>query len=165
MLKIIKVNQTGKRLPAVVDEKKWLGAVVKLLKKSDWVVPEKGMIEFYLVNQEEIRALNKQYRDKDKETDVLSFGFMGEEKFPGDDMVGQIFLCPEIANKQAMERKGLVKEEMEFLLVHALLHVFGMDHESQTDFQKMFNWQLQLFPETKWRDYVELISLESFGSK
>ncbi|MCC6643274.1 rRNA maturation RNase YbeY, partial [Candidatus Peregrinibacteria bacterium] len=123
----------------------------------------KGRIELYFVDSEQIKKLNKKYRGKDKVTDVLSFSFLEGEHFPGEDLVGEIFIDPITAKKQAESHGMKWQEELEFLFVHALLHVFGYDHENKRDFRLMFGLQAQIMPDRKWGRFVEQIYRESFG--
>ncbi|MCL2202348.1 MAG: rRNA maturation RNase YbeY [Defluviitaleaceae bacterium] len=74
---------------------------------------------------EEIRALNREYRGKDSETDVLSF-----PGFPGSPAVGDIVICLDIAQRQAREYGHTYERELAFLAVHGLLHLLGYDHIS-----------------------------------
>ena len=161
MIKISFTNISGKARPAGWDFEKWLKKTINLLKGLK-KIPEQGILELCFVDPAQIKALNTDYRKIARETDVLSFSFIEGENYPDEDLVGQIFLCPQIAQKQAKEHDVSYREECEFLLVHAYLHVFGYDHEKPADFNKMFNQQLKLFPQAKWRDYVQLIFLESF---
>lgn len=90
------------------------------------------------VDEREIRRLNKQYRGKDKVTDVLSFG---AEKPDGS---GEILICYAQARRQAKELRHSAREEILFLLVHGLLHLSGLDHETPTDAERMFPLQAKL---------------------
>lgn len=86
-----------------------------------------GEIELKIVSRKLIRALNKEYREIDQPTDVLSFNV--SEK----PLMGQIFICYTIARQQANELEKSLDNEIAFLLVHGILHVFGYDHMSEKD--------------------------------
>lgn len=73
------------------------------------------------VSEEEIRRLNKQYRKKDSVTNALTFSYGGKEH--------DVALCVAVAKKQAGERRVALHDYVALLLVHAFLHVCGMDHE------------------------------------
>lgn len=161
MIKIKFSNLSRKAKPAGLDWEKWLKKTMRLLKGNKKLL-EQGNLDLCFVDTAQIKALNHDYRNVDRETDVLSFSFIEGESYPGEDLVGQIFLCPQIAQKQAKTHNVSYREECEFLLVHAFLHVFGYDHEKPAEFRKMFKLQLKLFPQAKWQDYVRLIFLESF---
>lgn len=161
MLKLEKRNLTEVKLPADLELKEWLGKTLEVLGKSELI----GQIDLDFVVPEEIRRLNSEFRQIDKVTDVLSFSFLEGERFPMDDLVGQIFLEPLTAKKQAEEHQVSWKDEIEFLFVHALLHVFGYDHEKEADFKQMYDLQARIMPGPKWAPFVEQIYQESFGER
>ena len=86
------------------------------------------------VDNEEIRKLNKQYRNIDKETDVLSFP-MGEDgnydinRDTGAKILGDIVISMEKAVEQAQLYNHPLQREIGFLTVHSMLHLLGYDHE------------------------------------
>ena len=85
-------------------------------------------------DNEGIRAINKQFRDMDKETDVLSFPLLdfdgGEEPPIDEDMqaLGDIVISLEKAEAQAEEFGHSFEREVGFLAVHSMLHLLGYDH-------------------------------------
>jgi probable rRNA maturation factor len=100
-----------------------------------------GVIELNFVNDEEIKNINRQYRKIDKATDVISLSYLDGNKFPGDDLIGEIFISVDTAKRQAKEHGHAVNKELIFLFVHGLLHIFGYDHENQADKKLMFQLQ------------------------
>ncbi|MCC6932764.1 MAG: rRNA maturation RNase YbeY [Deltaproteobacteria bacterium] len=82
-------------------------------------------------NDKEIAVLNKQYRNKAKATDVLSFSLRENSK---DSMIsyilGDIVISVDSAKRQAREKKLSAKEELLRLLIHGFLHLLGYDHEN-----------------------------------
>lgn len=96
-------------------------------------------------DNERIHALNKQYRNVDKPTDVLSFPLLDSE---GDEdellpaeletMLGDIVISLEKAREQAEEYGHSFEREVAFLCVHSMLHLLGYDHErSEADDEDM----------------------------
>ncbi len=87
------------------------------------------------VTNKEIRSLNKAYRDKDKETDVLSFPLTGEDGHreinaeTGSALLGDVVISLETAVKQAEMYGHSLEREVGFLTVHSMLHLLGYDHE------------------------------------
>ena len=154
-------NYSEEKIPSYLGLSGWMKKTIKVLGRQNL----NGKIEMSFVKAEEIQALNKRFRDKDKATDVLSFSFLEGEKFPGDDLVGQIFLEPLIAKKQAEEHGVSWKDEIEFLFVHALLHVFGYDHEKEKEFREMYARQAEIMPGPKWGSFVREIFRESFDGR
>lgn len=85
------------------------------------------------VNNDEIRQLNKQYRDKDAETDVLSFPLGQDGKYDQNEwgayVLGDIVISMPKAYEQADTYGHSLQREVAFLTVHSLLHLLGYDHE------------------------------------
>ena len=85
-----------------------------------------------------IHPLNRDYRGKDRPTDVLSFPQReGEESDPDDPVLGDIVLSVERAQAQADERGHSLETEIRILLVHGILHLLGYDHEEDADAEEM----------------------------
>lgn len=111
-------------------------------------------ISVTIVDEEEIKNLNKEYRGKDSITDVLSFPMMEFEDemifdecdFNGDNVVlGDIVICAKRAKQQAEEFGHSVQREFAFLTVHSMLHLLGYDHEHSEDMeQEMFKRQEEI---------------------
>ena len=86
------------------------------------------------VDNEQIRELNKQFRDKDKSTDVLSFPLGENDEFDlnpetNNLQLGDIVISMETAVKQAYDYGHTLEREIAFLTVHSMLHLLGYDHE------------------------------------
>lgn len=108
----------------------------KLLKRN-------GNIELILVDDKAIAQLNREYRKKNKPTDVISFAYLEVtqyEKEGGDVIVGDIFISVDTAKKQAKEKGHSLKKEMEILFVHGMLHCFGFDHKNDKQEAEMELW-------------------------
>jgi probable rRNA maturation factor len=82
-------------------------------------------IELILTTDDEIKELNKTYRNKDKATDVLSFPL---EDMPGMPL-GSIVISIDTAKRVANELGHSIEEEIKLLFIHGLLHLLGYDHE------------------------------------
>ena len=101
------------------------------------------------VDNEEIRKLNKQYRNIDKETDVLSFP-MGENGVydvnhdTGAKILGDIVISMEKAVEQAKMYNHPLQREVGFLTVHSMLHLLGYDHMEPEEEKEMFAKQKEI---------------------
>ena len=92
------------------------------------------------VSLNEMRVLNRQYRKKDRPTDVLSFESVDpEEKREG--YLGDLVICPEYAKAEAKRRGLSATEEILRLVIHGTLHLAGYDHATPSDEEKMFGVQ------------------------
>jgi probable rRNA maturation factor len=96
-----------------------------------------------LCGEKKIRSLNRDYRNKDKKTDVLSFPVHEELRQPKGQILmgvlnlGDVFICKEVAVSQAKEFGIDVEGETVHLLVHGFLHVLGYDHEISAKEEKI----------------------------
>lgn len=88
-----------------------------------------------------IRKLNKAYRGLDEATDVLSFENDFIDLETGARFIGDIVISIEKAQAQAAERGFSLQEELEMLLVHAVLHLNGYDHLEEADLEEMSSLQ------------------------
>ena len=85
------------------------------------------------VGDQRMRSLNRQYRGKDRTTDVLAFA-MREARMPHasrftPDMLGDVAISVPMAARQAKEGQRSLDEELTVLLIHGILHLCGYDHE------------------------------------
>ena len=97
-------------------------------------------ISFLLVDNDEMKKLNLQYRNQDKPTDVLAFPMLDEDDplIPGQPLLlGDIVISTEKARSQAEGHKHSVKKEIMILLIHGLLHLLGYDHKEDNDEEEM----------------------------
>ncbi len=101
-----------------------------------------------LVGDKKIQALNKQYRNKDKVTDVLSFSAqegMQLSKEEDNNYLGEIFICYPQIKRQAEKFDQTIKQEFCLLLIHGFLHLLGYDDQQQKDYQQMKKIQDKIF--------------------
>ena len=87
-----------------------------------------------LVDDEQIRRLNRRYRDRDSATDVLAFPQQEADEplsSPADRLLGDIVISVPTARRQARENDHTLERELIILLVHGLLHLLGYDHGTQ----------------------------------
>ena len=86
-----------------------------------------GEVDVLLADDRTLRRLNREFRGKDKATDVLSFP--AAEKFAGEH-AGDLAISLDTAARQAGEHGHSLRDEVRVLLLHGLLHLSGMDHET-----------------------------------
>ena len=93
-------------------------------------------ISLTFVDMEEIQQLNREYRDTDSVTDVLSFPqFESKDEFPetGEIIMGDVVICTEKAMLQAEEFGHSPEREIIYLFTHSLLHLMGYDHMEEDE--------------------------------
>lgn len=112
-----------------------------------------SQVEILLTDDTELRDLNRQYRGKDKATDVLSFPDGDMDPEHGHRILGSIALSVETAAEQADRIGHSLDRELKFLLIHGLLHLLGFDHENDDgemlDMQRQIVSKMKLDPEDK----------------
>lgn len=106
-------------------------------------VPFEAEVSINFVSNKEIRELNRNYRQQDSSTDVISFAMQekveGEAPIIGEDiplMLGDIVISIEKAEEQAQDYEHSFERELSFLTIHGFLHLLGYDH-LHTDEEKV----------------------------
>ena len=112
----------------------------------------KAELSVTVCNDGYIRELNRDYRGKDKATDVLSFPAsddLDEVNYDtGAVILGDIVISIDTAERQAKEYGNTLEREISFLTVHGMLHLLGFDHEISEDEEKiMFSEQKAIIKE------------------
>ncbi|MCD8778450.1 rRNA maturation RNase YbeY [Mammaliicoccus sciuri] len=114
-------------------------------------ITEEAELSISFVDEEEIQAINRDYRDKDKVTDVISFSLEEDEpEIEGLDMprvLGDIIICLEVAKEQAESYNHSLSRELGFLALHGFLHLLGYDHMTEEDEKEMFSRQDEILNE------------------
>ena len=103
------------------------------------------MTDVTIINNDEIHEINREYRNVDRPTDVISFAFQDEESEKelkgGPISLGQIIISYEKAEEQTKEYGHSLLREMSFLFTHGMLHLLGYDHMKKEDEVVMFKLQ------------------------
>ena len=109
-----------------IDRRKLLRRAERLLKFLE--LPDREL-SILLCGDEEIRELNRVYRNKDRPTDVLSFAQQeGPAGHLHPEILGDVVISLPTAHRQAERREVALMEEVLFLLVHGVLHLLGHEH-------------------------------------
>ena len=113
----------------------------------DTVLENQGLeaqeLTIRVVDEEESRELNHQYRDKDKSTNVLSFPF---EAPPGIEMnlLGDLVVCAQVVEKEAKEQNKPLSHHWAHMIVHGTLHLLGFDHIEDAQAEEMERLEIAL---------------------
>lgn len=136
------VNQS-KKLTHAKKIQANLDAVIRGLSKTrvrnQKLLKSKGITLVFL-DSAQMQKINKQFRGKNKPTDVLSFAPVE----PGS--LGELLFCLDVLKKQAKEHEHSLEHEFLYMLIHGVLHLLGYDHELSAKEEKlMFRIQDELF--------------------
>lgn len=104
---------------------------------------DNAIFSVIFVEDEEIHAMNRDYRGVDRVTDVISFAFEDNNDLVYNEirMLGDIYICIPQMKRQAESYDHSEKRELSFLAVHGLLHLLGYDHMNEEDEKVMFALQ------------------------
>ena len=131
-------NETTENLEKELDELKAL-----LLNVAHDEGLDNILFNVIIVDNSKIRELNREYRNIDKETDVISFALEDDKTFNLEDIrvLGDIYISIDRARSQAVEYGHSFKRELSFLAIHGFLHLLGYDHMTKEDEEVMFKKQ------------------------
>ncbi len=154
MIKINVITSNVNWLKYIKNPKKYFDQKIKKLNlKNDKYIKTDFFLTILLSGSKEIKSLNNKFRNKNKETDVLSFPFYSKKDL-NDNLKKEkeVYLGDIIINlSKIYNKKNNKKFKLEFdkLWIHGLLHLFGYDHIKNKDFAKMSYIEKKIFPFNK----------------
>lgn len=116
-------------IPAEADFNMWALAVLKGRLESAEVV-------IRVVDEEESQRLNRDFRDKDKATNVLSFPFEVPAQVESTH-IGDLVICAPVVIREAAEQQKPAADHWAHMVVHGLLHLLGYDHQDEEEAEEM----------------------------
>ena len=117
------------------DFKEYFLSIMKDLQVED------ALVNIIIVDNEEIKKINKEYRNIDNVTDVISFALEDVEFKTPFRILGDIYISYEKVKEQALKYEHSEKRELYFLATHGLLHLLGYDHMNEKEEKIMFDLQ------------------------
>jgi|GEM_PF-611972 len=120
--------------------------------------PQQGIINLIVIDVDTMARMNKQFRGKELPTDILTFSYLEKMKNVGrsdllikdstsrsqahlagmtEVVAGEIYLCLDKIKLYAKERGTTYKEQLEYIIIHGLVHLMGYDHETEEDAERM----------------------------
>lgn len=139
------VSLRNKQKKETIDTGRLRRSLKRLLKELQ---RENDEVNVIFVDDEQIQSINREYLDRDRPTNVISFAMtegVGGALHP--EILGDIVISAETAARDAATGDLTLMEEMEFLLIHGLLHLIGYNHEkcSQKEVERMQKKERELF--------------------
>ena len=134
------INETNKEIVEIKD----LNNYIKFLTKELNI--ENAIFNIIFVSNEEIHRINKEYRNVDRVTDVISFALEDNKTIVLDStrVLGDIYIAIDVAYSQALEYGHSRQREVSFLATHGILHLLGYDHMKEDEEKVMFKLQEDL---------------------
>lgn len=137
--------------PEPVDESR----IVKIAEKALQVehFPKPAEISIVLTDDEQMHVLNRDYRGKDRPTDVLSFSQLEGEPFAegleGRVELGDIVISVDTAKRQAAEHGHSPQDEIDLLIAHGMLHLLGYDDATEAGAAEMRRHEAEILEEVR----------------
>lgn len=133
----LQLASSAPQLPTEQDIQRWLDAVLQEVQLAE------GEITVRIVDEDESRELNHQYRGKDYATNVLSFPF---EAPPGIELslLGDLVICAQVVAREAAEQHKPLLHHWTHMCVHGTLHLLGFDHIDDIDAEEMENLEIRI---------------------
>lgn len=113
----------------------------RFVTKAQRAVQLPGEVNLLLADDARLKALNKEFRGKNKPTDVLSFPAL--DAGDGAGMAGDLAISVETAARQAAEHGHALEDELRVLILHGVLHLAGYDHEADDGEMRALESQLR----------------------
>lgn len=126
--------------PSEKDFYRWAWAALK----DEYRHAEIGLI---LLDEEDARTYNRDYRGKDYATNVLSFALNEGEMMPdqiSDGLYGDLIICPQVVIREAGEQGKTVEQHFAHLTTHGMLHLMGYDHIEDDEAEEMEAIEIRL---------------------
>ena len=130
-----------------LKEKEYTKYFNQIYKKTKKILKldKKYSLSIIFVDDQMIKVINRDYRQLDKATDVISFAALDNaqsfELEQAEIELGDIFISIEAIERQALEYQHSIQREASFLFTHGLLHLLGYDHQKKADEDVMFSLQ------------------------
>ena len=106
---------------------------------------KKVSFSLMLSNNKKIRKLNKNFRNKDKPTDILSFPNRKKIKMEKRTYIGDIIISYNFLNKPKTQKNEIFKEKLIKIFIHGFLHLLNFDHKKDKDYMKMLKEEKRIF--------------------
>ena len=137
------INETNENINELDEIKKLVNFALEYQKIDN------AIFNIIIVDEEKIQYLNKNYRNKDSVTDVISFALEDDNTFIKTDVriLGDIYICLKRAKEQSVEYGHSFLRELSFLTIHGLLHLLGYDHMEKEEEKIMFQLQERILSE------------------
>jgi len=133
----VQYASTQNDLPTEADFRKWARNALRVDTE----------VTLRIVDEDEGRALNRDYRGKDYATNVLTFTLTEEPHLMGD-----IVLCAPVVAREAIEQNKLLSAHYAHLTVHGVLHLHGYDHETEPQAELMESLETQIVTKMGYAD-------------
>ncbi len=119
--------------------------ICKSFPKKYKFLNRKISLSLMLSNNRNIKKLNKEFRNKNKSTDILSFPAKQKIKISRQTYIGDIIISYNFINKPKSQKLKSFKEKLIKTFIHGFLHLLGFDHKKDKDYKKMLKEEEKIY--------------------
>jgi probable rRNA maturation factor len=132
--------------PDIPDTEKIRECVVSAIAAAASAAMDRSEVSVRVVDVEEMQTLNREYRDKDEPTNVLSFPAGEITGLPDDEggVLGDVVICAAIVRDEAVEQNKALTDHWRHMLVHGTLHLLGYDHMTDAEATEMEGLEVRI---------------------
>ena len=131
----LQLKTAAVNLPSSDDFKQWASAALRDTQKTSVVIR--------LVDSDESRRLNSDYRGVDKPTNVLSFPFEAPAEI-ADEFLGDMIICAPVVEQEARQQNKPLQAHWAHMVTHGLLHLQGYDHQNDQQAEEMERLEVEI---------------------
>ena len=143
------------RINVISEEKSWskklkkkemfFKKICKAFPKKYKFINKKVTLTLLLSNNENIKKLNKNFRNKNKPTNILSFPLNEKTKISKEAYIGDIIISYNFINKPRSQKLKFFKEKLVKIFIHGFLHLLGFNHVRNRDYKKMLKEENRIY--------------------
>ena len=119
--------------------------ICKAFPKKYQFLKKKINLSILLSNNKNIKKLNKEFRNKNKSTDILSFPFNEKIKISKQTYIGDIIISYNYIDKPKTQKLKFFEKKLIKIFIHGFLHLLGFDHIKNRDYQKMLREEDRIY--------------------
>jgi probable rRNA maturation factor len=138
------LEEVSEFVPSTEQIRYWVSAALGAAQVAQ---ADTAQLTVRIVDEAEITALNRDYRHKDKPTNVLSFPFEMPAGIPAGELepeLGDLVVCATVVAREAVEQGKLCEAHWAHMIVHGTLHLLGYDHLTDDEAQQMESLETQI---------------------
>lgn len=125
----LQIDVDNANLPSAESIQRWVTAALEGRR-------DRGEICIRIVTPEESQTLNREYRGKDKPTNVLSFPFDVPPGIPMD-LLGDLAICADVVEQESVDQEKSLQDHWAHMVIHGTLHLLGFDHINDDEAEEM----------------------------
>ena len=145
MIKVDVLSEDKNWTKKIIKKKEFFNSIVKAFPKKYQFINKKIFLTLLLSNNMNIKKLNKNFRKKNKATDILSFPILKKNNIRNKSYLGDIMISYNFMDKPKKQSIKLFKDKVIKTFIHGFLHLLNYDHIKLKDYKKMFKEEQTIY--------------------